>query len=144
MRTYLHLSSFQRYSDAALFLLRVLIGAFLIWGVWDNIVSRERMDEFVALLTKFDFAAPGFMARLSVWVQFAVGVSFITGFATRWAGVLCAVNFIVAIAMVDRYTGLRGAFPSLCLVLIGLYLATYGAGRFSLDSRFGASAGTTA
>ena len=144
MHTYVYLSSLQRYSDAALFLLRVLVGAFLIWGVWDNIVSRERMEEFVAFLTKFGFPAPAFMARLSVWVQFAVGLSFITGFATRWAGVLCAANFIVAIAMVDRFGGLRGAFPSLCLVLIGLYLATYGAGRFSLDSRFAAGAGARA
>jgi putative oxidoreductase len=144
MHTYVYLSSLQRYSDAALFLLRVLVGAFLIWGVWDNIVSRERMDEFVAFLTKFGFPAPAFMARLSVWVQFAVGLSFITGFATRWAGVLCAANFIVAIAMVDRFGGLRGAFPSLCLVLIGLYLATYGAGRFSLDSRFATGAGARA
>ena len=88
MHTYVYLSSLQRYSDATLFLLRVLVGAFLIWGVWDNIVSRERMDEFVAFLTKFGFPAPAFMARLSVWVQFAVGLSFITGFATRWAGVL--------------------------------------------------------
>jgi putative oxidoreductase len=144
MHTYLQLPFLHRYADLALLLLRVLVGAFLISGVWDNIVSRERMDEFVAFLTKFGFAAPAFLARLSVWVQFVVGLSFITGFATRWAGVLCALNFIVAIAMVDRYSGLRGAFPSLCLVLIGLYLATYGAGRYSLDARFAANAGARA
>jgi putative oxidoreductase len=144
MHTYLHLAALQRYSDAALFLMRALVGAFLIWGVWDNIVSPERMEEFVAFLTKFGFPAPAVMARLSVWVQFVVGLSFITGFATRWAGLLCAVNFIVAIAMVDRFGGLRGAFPSLCLVLIGLYLAAYGAGRYSIDSRFAANAGAHA
>ena len=36
--------------------------------------------------------------------------------------------------MVDRFLGLRGTFPSGCLVLIGLYLATHGAGRLSIDS----------
>ncbi len=35
--------------------------------------------------------------------------------------------------MVDIHSGIRGAFPSACLVLIGLYFATHGAGRFSLD-----------
>jgi putative oxidoreductase len=144
MHTFVHLTSLQRYSDAALLLQRVLIGAFLIWGVWDNIVSAERMDEFVAFLTKFGFPAPALMARVSVWAQFFVGVSFITGFATRWAGVLCAVNFIVALVMVDRFGGLRAAFPSMCLVLIGLYLATHGAGRFSVDSRLMAKAGAHA
>ena len=144
MHSFLHLPSLQRYSDGALFLLRLLVGAFLIWGVWDNLVSAERMEEFVAFLAKFGFPAPALMARVSVWAQFFVGVSFITGFATRWAGVLCAANFIVAITMVDRFGGLRGAFPSMCLVLIGLYLATHGGGRFSLDRRFAATAGAQA
>ena len=35
--------------------------------------------------------------------------------------------------MVDRFDGMRGTFPSGCLVFIGLYLATHGAGRFSVD-----------
>jgi putative oxidoreductase len=63
-----------------------------------------------------------------------VGLAFVLGLFTRWAGVLCAINFAVAIAMVDRFGGMRGVFPSGCLVLIGLYLATYGAGRFSADA----------
>ena len=36
--------------------------------------------------------------------------------------------------MVDRFGGMRGIFPSGCLVVIGLYLATHGAGRFSVDA----------
>jgi putative oxidoreductase len=134
MPAWLSLSPLARFSDVALLILRISVGAFLVWGVWDNIISTERMDEFVAFLAKFQFPAPELMARLSVWAQFFVGVSFITGLLTRWAGLICAVNFIVAITMVDRFGGLRGAFASLCLVLIGLYLATYGAGRISLDA----------
>ena len=30
--------------------------------------------------------------------------------------------------------GMRGVFPSGCLVVIGLFMATYGAGRFSIDA----------
>ena len=41
---------------------------------------------------------------------------------------------VVAIVMVDRFGGMRGTFPSGCLVFVGLYLATYGAGRFSMDA----------
>lgn len=134
MHPLLSLTPLARYSDAALLLLRLGVGAFLIYGVWDNIESEERMEEFVAFLTKFGFPLPAFMARLSVWAQFLVGVSFIIGFLTRWAGLVCAINFIVAIAMVDRLGGFRGAFPALSLVLIGLYLATHGAGRFSVDA----------
>jgi putative oxidoreductase len=128
------LTSLKRHSDVALLLLRSIVGAFLIWGVWDNIVSAERMREFVEFLTKFGFDAPQVMARLSVWAQFAAGVGFMAGLLTRWAGVICAINFAVALLMVDRFSGIRGAFPAAFLMTLGIYLALHGAGRFSLDS----------
>ena len=124
-----------RFDNVALLALRLMIGAFLIYGVWDNIVSAERMAEFVGFLTKFGFAWPEVMAPLSVWAQFLCGVAFILGLFTRWAGLVCAFNFIVAIAMVDYHGGIRGSFPAACLVFIGLYLATYGPGRFSADAQ---------
>ncbi len=129
------LPSLARYADHALLLLRVVVGAFLIWGVWDNIISSARMQEFEDFLAQFKFPAPAFMAQLSVWAQFLIGIAFILGALTRWAGLLCAINFVVALIMVDRFAGIRDAFPSMCLILIGLYLATYGAGRFSVDER---------
>jgi putative oxidoreductase len=134
MRKFLFLSSTQRFGDFVLLLLRIFVGLFLIWGVWDNISDSARMREFVEFLRKFHFPSPELLAPLSVYVQFLVGVAFILGLFTRWAGILCAINFIVAIAMVDRFGGMRGIFPSGCLVAIGLYMATYGAGRFSVDA----------
>jgi putative oxidoreductase len=136
MNHWLLLTRLERHADQTLFLLRVIVGAFLIWGVWDNIASSTRMHEFTEFLAKFQFPVPALMAQLSVWVQFAIGIAFILGAFTRWAGILCTINFIVAIVMVDRFAGLRGAFASICLVLIGLYLATQGAGRFSVDARW--------
>lgn len=135
-RRLLLLAPLQRFEDAALLLLRVLVGAFLVWGVSDNLVSAERMQEFRDFLAGAGFIWPGIMAPLSVWAQLLVGVAFIVGLTTRWAGLVCAINFTVALVMVDAAGGIRGMFPSTCLVLIGLYLATHGAGRFSLDRRF--------
>jgi putative oxidoreductase len=134
MRKLLFLNSAQRFGDFALLLLRVFVGLFLIWSVWDNITSSERMAEFAAFLAKNDFPAPAILAPLAVYIQFFAGIGFVLGLFTRWAGILCVITFVVAIAMVDRFLGLRGTFPSACLVLIGLYLATHGAGRFSLDA----------
>lgn len=134
MRKFLYLSGAQRFGDFALLLLRVFVGLFLIWGVWDNITEPARMREFVEFLRQHHFPSPALLAPLSVYVQAAIGVAFILGLFTRWAGVLCMVNFVVAIIMVDRFGGMRGVFPSGCLVLIGFYLATHGAGRLSLDS----------
>lgn len=123
--------------DAALLALRLLVGSFLVWGVADNILSTERMDEFVRFLTQFNFPLPDVMARLSVWAQLICGLSFILGMCARWTGILCMINFIVAIVMVDQHQGIRAMFPSACLVAIGLLLLARGAGRYSVDVRLG-------
>ena len=47
MRKLLLLNSAQRFSDVALLLLRVFVGLFLVWGVWDNVTDGVRMQEFV-------------------------------------------------------------------------------------------------
>lgn len=129
------LPQLARGADAALLLTRVSVGAFLIWGVWDNVTSAEHMAKFAAFLGQYGFPAPELMAPLGVAVQFVCGAAFIAGFATRWAGLLCALNFLIAIVMVDQHAGLRGAYPAWSLVVIGLILATVGPGRVSVDAR---------
>ena len=119
--------------DHALLLLRLVVGSFLIWGVLDNILSAERMAEFEAFLGHHGFLMPALMAQLSVWAQFLVGCGFVLGLLSRWAGLLCAANFLVAIIMVDAAGGIRAAFPSAALICIGLLIASSGPGRFALD-----------
>ena len=131
------LQGLGRYSDASLLLIRLAVGGFLIWGVWDNITSAERMAEFAGFLAKWKFPLPEVMAPLSVAAQFACGALFILGLFTRWAGLLCAIHFIIAIVMVDRFGGIRAAFPAAALVVIGLQLATAGPGRIALDPLMG-------
>ena len=133
MRKLLFLNSAQRFSDFALLLMRMFVGLFLIFGVWDNITDAARMQEFVAFLAKHGFGIPRILAPVSVYLQFAIGLGFVLGLFTRWAAIFCVIHFVVAIVMVDHLAGMRGTFPSGCLVVIGLYLATYGAGRFSVD-----------
>jgi putative oxidoreductase len=134
MRKLLFLNSAQRFADLALLLLRVFVGIFLLWNVWDHVTSTERMHEFVEFLRKHGFPSPEILGPVSAYLQLAIGAGFIAGLFTRWAGIFCAINFAIAIAMVDRFEGMRGVFPSGCLVFIGLYLATYGAGRLSVDA----------
>lgn len=61
----LFLKPIQRFEDTALLLLRVLVGAFLVWGVSDNLVSAGRMQEFQNFLAGAGFIWPGIMAPLS-------------------------------------------------------------------------------
>jgi putative oxidoreductase len=134
MRKLLLLNTAQRFADFALLLLRVFVGIFLVWSVWDNVTSSGRMHEFAEFLRKHRFPSPEVLAPVSVYLQLAIGAGFILGLFTRWAGLLCALHFAIAIAMVDHFGGMRGIFPSGCLVFIGLYLATHGAGGLSIDA----------
>jgi putative oxidoreductase len=114
--------------------MRLAIGAFIVWGVWDNLTNAEHMRTFVEFQRKFGFPSPEFMAPLSVYGQLLMGLAIMLGLLTRWTGLVFAFHFIVAIAMVDQHSGLRGSLPSLCLVLMGLYWATHGAGRYGIDA----------
>ncbi len=130
---WIQLSFLRAGDDFAFLMLRLLTGAFLIHGVWDNIESTTRMHEFAGFLRANGFAYPQIMAPLSVWAQFLVGVAFLLGAFTRWAGLICAFNFVIACVMVHWHQDLRGWWPAAVLVAIGGLMATHGAGRFSLD-----------
>ena len=130
----LFLNSAQRFGDFALLLLRLFIGLYLIMTMWDKVTDAQRMHEFAVFLGNHKFTSPEILAVISVYTQLAIGIAFTLGLFTRWAGILCAFNFTVAILMVTHLDGLRATFPSGCLVVIGLYLATHGAGRFSFDA----------
>ena len=142
MRGPITLPGMARHTDIAVLLLRLYLGGFLIWGVWDNITSAERMAEFAGFLTAIGSPLPELAAPVSVGAQFLVGVLLIPGVLTRWAGMLLAVNFLVAVALIGTSEGIfpvvtRELFGPMMCVLAGLVLATHGAGRWSVDRRLG-------
>ena len=133
MRKLLFLNSAQRFSDFTFLLLRVFVGLYLVLSVWGEIADTARMQEYAALLAQFNFPAPKVFAAVLAYLQLAVGLGFVLGLFTRWAGIFCAIIFTVLIVMIDRFEGMSGTFPSGFMVFVGLYLATHGAGRFSVD-----------
>ena len=132
-RDWLLLTPLSRLGDLGLLMLRGVTGAFLVYQSHDNIISSERMDEFVGFLTQFNFILPQVMAPLCVWAQFLCGIAFILGLLTRWAGLITTFVFIVAVWMVHWPEGFPGWWPALVLVFLGILFATIGAGRYSVD-----------
>ena len=130
----LRLDFLKQYGDFSLLALRVLTGAFLIYGTQDNILSDARMQEFVRFVAKHGFVWPELMAPLSVYAQFICGVLLVIGLLTRWAGWVMTFNFIVAIVMVHWSQDFRGWWPAIVLVFISLHFALHGAGRYSVDA----------
>nr|WP_238401711.1 DoxX family protein [Altererythrobacter sp. C41] len=131
------LGHLSRWSDLTLFGLRALTGGFLIHETWDNVTSRARMNEFVQFLDQFGFPLPWLLAPFSVAVQFGCGALLIAGLLTRWAGLLIAANFTVAIVMVHWNEPFRGWWPAIVLVFLGLHFAASGSGKFGVDRFFG-------
>lgn len=133
-RRLVYLEDLQRFSGPGLLIPRALTGAFLVYGVLDNVTSAERMNEFAEFLAQSGFANPGFLAPLSVYAQLVCGVLLILGFLTRWAGIVTAVQFVVALVMVHWSQDFRGWWPAAILVAIGLQYALTGAGSLSIDA----------
>jgi putative oxidoreductase len=134
MLALLQLPLLRLLSPVAILALRLYVGWFLIVGVWDNIVSVERMKEFEGFLRTLNCPMPEIAAPVSVWAQFGVGVLLIPGLFTRIAGIVLAINFIVAVLLLAP-TGAseRDLFPPAILVFVGAVFATHGAGALSLD-----------
>jgi putative oxidoreductase len=139
MRKFLFLSPLQRLGDVSLLLLRLFVGLFLVGSVWEKVTHADAMVQFADFLARHHVPSPEILAPLSVYMQLAIGVAFVLGLLTRWAGILCVITFTIAIVMVDRFGGLKEVFPSGCLVVMGLHLACYGAGKVSLDAAIGAN-----
>ena len=76
-------------------------------------------------------------APLSVAVQFGCGALLLAGLLTRWAGLLVAANFAVAVLMVHWNESYRAWWPAIVLVFLGLHFAAAGSGKFGLDRLFG-------
>lgn len=137
MQNLVFLNGLKGLADAALLVLRVLVGAFLMWGTWDNVVSAERMQEFVGFLTAMQCPMPELAAPVSVYAQFVCGALILLGLLTRWAGLVMTFNFIVAVALLTLGGGesdFRALFPPLVMIAIPLVLATHGAGRYAVDA----------
>ena len=130
----LALPSLSRFRYPTLLALRVVTGGFLMHETWDNVTSAARMDEFAEFLGQFGFPLPWLLAPLSVAVQFGCGALLVLGLLTRWAGLLVAANFTVAMVMVHLADELRAMWPALVLVFLGLHFAAAGSGKLGLDA----------
>ena len=128
------LPGLARHADLGLLALRVVTGAFLLYQCHDNVLSAERMNEFVGFMRQFRFPAPELLAPFAIFWQVAAGIGFILGLLTRFLGLVTFVQFVVAVWMVHWAEGFAGWWPALILAFLGLYFGLRGGGRYGLDA----------
>lgn len=133
LRSILFLRPLGFHPDIGLLALRLLVGSFLMWETLDNVLSAERMAEFVGFVGHHGFVMPELMAPLSVYAQFICGALILVGALTRLASLVMVFNFVVALAMVHWGGDFRNWWPALVLVFIPLHFVLAGPGRWSVD-----------
>jgi putative oxidoreductase len=119
-------------ADMGLLVLRLFVGLRIVFGVFDNVISWDRMLEFSAFLKANHFPTPTFCAVLSVYAQFVCAVLILVGYKTRFAAAVLGVNFIVAITMVHLSDSIEQMTPALAILCISIALLFTGSGKYSI------------
>lgn len=109
----------RKYADL---FIRIPVGFHLTYGVWDNIISWDRMLEFKEFLTLHHFPLPLICAIVSVYAQFICGLLFITGYKIKYAAAVMIINFIIAILMVHLGDPYPNVFPAIMMLGGSIFL----------------------
>jgi putative oxidoreductase len=132
----------ERRGYAPVFI-RVFAGTFLVYMSQDNVLSWARLREFEGFLRQFGFPLPLACAIVSVAAQFGAGLLFLAGAWVRWAALVMAVNFVVALVMVHTRLPFREALDPAAMLASALSLLYSGAGALSVDAWRAARSGST-
>ena len=120
-------------SDIGLLALRIFIGARIIYGSFDNIISWDKMKEFAIFLKANNFPTPVFCAIISVYAQFICACLILIGYKTRLAAAILVFNFIVAIIGVHLKDSIEGMTPALAMLFISIALFFLGGGKWAVE-----------
>lgn len=119
--------------DIGLLALRLFIGLRLVYGVVDNVLSKERMMEFAGFLEANGFPLPSLSAIVSVYVQLIGGLLILAGYQIRIASAVLIVNFLIALGMVHLHDSVEGMTPAMAMLFGCITLLFTGAGKYSFN-----------
>lgn len=118
-----------------LLILRIFIGARILYGVIDNVINWDKMNEFAQFLSQYKFPYPIVSAITSVAIQLFCGFLILIGWQTKWSSLLLSLNFLIAIIMVHfpNNDSIEVLTPALAMLFISAALMFTGAGKYSVD-----------
>jgi putative oxidoreductase len=118
--------------DFGLLVLRLFIGIRLIYGVADNVFSRQHMVAFEQFLAAHNFPFPLISAIVSVYAQLFTGLMIILGFHVRIAALILVLNFLIAIFTVHFHDSFEAMTPALSMLFCNLLFLFTGPGKYSV------------
>ena len=134
LQNILRFEFFKTREEYGTVFLRLLIGAFVIYGVADNIFSWTHMVQFEKFLAARGVPYPLFSAHLSAYAQLICGLSILFGAFVRLTSIVFIINFIAAIVIAHLGHSFQVMFPALMMIAAGLFFLFHGAGPLSVDA----------
>ncbi|QQG38985.1 MAG: DoxX family protein [Candidatus Woesearchaeota archaeon] len=130
------LNKLGKHGDVGYLILRLAFGIIFLVHGWAKLADLSGTAGFFSGL---GIPAAMFFAVVVALVEFLGGISAIVGFLTRWAGLLIAIDMLVAFFLVHISNGFyvnNGGFEFV-LILFGaaVFLMFNGAGKLSLASK---------
>lgn len=120
----------SKYSDLALLLLRIGVGAIFIYHGWGKLTGIEGVQGFFG-----DIGIP--LASVMAWVvaivEFFGGIMVLFGAYAKIPYLLLAIIMVVALLTVKINAGFEAARIDMMLLLTNIALFILGSGRYSVD-----------
>ena len=111
---------------------RVVMGLIFVNAGWNKVAAG--FGVVASNFAKIGMPMPGLTGPFIALLELIGGTLLVVGLASRWAGLLFALEFIVAAFVVKLPTvGFAGARLDLMLFASGVLLFFAGAGRLSID-----------
>lgn len=124
-----------KWSDPALFFLRVTTGLVFVMHGWQK--WQGGVDQTAGFLASLQFPAPDMFAVLLIGVEIIGGAGLILGAFTRLAAKLTAIVAVIALLTVHVSKGFfiaEGGYEFILLILAAcVSLLVLGGGKWSLD-----------
>lgn len=132
------LSNLGRYKDAGLLVLRIGLGAMMIFHGYPKLIGGP--ENWAQLGTSAKFVglnfAPTFWGLMAALAEAAGGILIILGLWFRPAAIFLTLNMIVASAMhLGKGDGLMEASHAIELAFVFAGLIFIGPGKYSIDKR---------
>jgi len=122
------------FSDWALLLLRVALGAILITHGWPKISNIKKTSKS---FKDMGFVPSSFWASVTALVEFVGGILIILGLGTQLVSLLVFIEFLVILITVKKDAVFKGEVEFDLLILASAFmLTTIGGGNYSLDQIF--------
>lgn len=123
--------NYPKHVDAALLILRIVIGVFMLthgWGKMQSLFSGEPIQfaDPIGLGATFSLA-------LTVFAEVLCSILIIIGLGTRLAAIPLLITMLVAAFIIHANDGFGKQEFALLYAVIYLTIAMIGAGKYSLD-----------